>query len=158
MIDFENDIIIDESALDVEWVNQPALAMKYSKYWADCAKKLQQAEEAVKLTRAKLIKNVTEKWEKLGYEKEAEEQVDHGLDQVASPWRNHREEGGHTGMFVQPYGQTGTAECHEDKHIPAQLLEPVKGGDAGGPQEDFKDYQNPQAQRNIGQGDLFGMI
>ncbi len=55
-LNYEIDIIIDETALDVEWLNQATLAMKYSKNWAYWNKKVQQAEEKIKLVRAELIR------------------------------------------------------------------------------------------------------
>jgi hypothetical protein len=59
-MDYTKDIEIDESALDVEWLNQPKLAMKYSQYYAECFKKKQQAEENIKVIRAELIKKANE--------------------------------------------------------------------------------------------------
>jgi len=58
-MDFENDIIIDPSALDEEWINQPTLALKYSNYWAKCNHKLTQLNEEIKLLRAELVNEVT---------------------------------------------------------------------------------------------------
>lgn len=58
-MNYEIDVQIDESALDVEWLNQSSLAMKYGRNWAECYRKNQQAEEHIKLTRSKLIKEVT---------------------------------------------------------------------------------------------------
>lgn len=57
-MDFEIDVMIDESALDVEWLNQPSLAIKYGRNWAECYRTFQQAEENVKLIRSELIKEV----------------------------------------------------------------------------------------------------
>lgn len=54
-IDYENDIIIDESALDVEWLNQPELAIKYGKYWALCNRNYLSIVEQLKLLKARLI-------------------------------------------------------------------------------------------------------
>lgn len=59
-IDFEKDMRIDESALDVEWLNQPELAMKYSKHFADCHKRLLEAEEHIKLVRSQLVRKANE--------------------------------------------------------------------------------------------------
>ena len=59
-MNYEIDVIIDSEALDVEWLNQPALAMKYGKHWADCMRTHQQAEENVKLVRSELIKQASE--------------------------------------------------------------------------------------------------
>lgn len=58
-MDFENDIIIDPSALDEEWINQPTLALQYSNYWAKCAHTLDQLNEEIKLLRAELVNEVT---------------------------------------------------------------------------------------------------
>lgn len=59
-LNYEKDILIDETSLDVEWLNQAALAMRYGKYWADCQLKVQQAEERIKLIRAELVKEANE--------------------------------------------------------------------------------------------------
>ena len=55
-MDYTKDVKIDETALDVEWLNQPALAIKYGVYYAECFKRFQQAEENIKVVRAELIK------------------------------------------------------------------------------------------------------
>lgn len=47
---------IDETALDIEWLEQASLAMKYGRYWADCKRAATHAEEKVKVIRADLIK------------------------------------------------------------------------------------------------------
>jgi len=59
-MDFENDMRIDESALDVEWLNQASLAMQYGRYWAEKVEAVQLAEEHVKLIRAELIQQANE--------------------------------------------------------------------------------------------------
>lgn len=54
-IDYNKDMDIDESALDVEWCNQIALTMKYVKnfnYWSD---KVRRLEESKKVCRSILI-------------------------------------------------------------------------------------------------------
>ena len=51
---------IDESALDVEWVQQASKSMKYGRYWAECRLELQLTEENIKLVRSELIKQVNE--------------------------------------------------------------------------------------------------
>ncbi|TET23415.1 MAG: hypothetical protein E3J78_02285, partial [Candidatus Cloacimonadota bacterium] len=55
-MNYEQDIIIDESALDIEWIDQASLALKYGRHWAVCRQELQQAEENIKLVRAELVK------------------------------------------------------------------------------------------------------
>lgn len=64
-MDYEKDIKIDESALDVEWLNQAALAVKYGKHLAECKDELARAEEGVKLQRAKIIQELTESSDKM---------------------------------------------------------------------------------------------
>ena len=59
-MDYEIDLEIDENALDVEWLNQPTLGMKYGRHWADCQKKVQQAEENLKIIRAELIAKIND--------------------------------------------------------------------------------------------------
>jgi hypothetical protein len=55
-IDYERDMRIDDSALDLEWEDQATLAMKYVKYYSKCRKRLTLAEEKIKVVRAELIK------------------------------------------------------------------------------------------------------
>ncbi|MFA5525873.1 MAG: hypothetical protein WC992_03520 [Acholeplasmataceae bacterium] len=57
-IDYERDVRIDESALDVEWLNQPSLALKYARlsaYWNDMVRRL---DERKKTIRSELILKV----------------------------------------------------------------------------------------------------
>jgi hypothetical protein len=54
-MDYEQDIRIDETALDVEWLEQATLAMRYGRHYAVCRKRLTEAEEKVKITRAELV-------------------------------------------------------------------------------------------------------
>lgn len=55
-MDYEKDIEIDPDALDLEWLNQAPLSMKYVKHFAQCRKRLTLAEEKIKVIRAELIK------------------------------------------------------------------------------------------------------
>jgi len=59
-MNYEKDIHIDEAALDIEWLEQASLAIKYGKIWADCQKKLTEAEELIKVTKAELIQKANE--------------------------------------------------------------------------------------------------
>ncbi len=59
-IDYEKDVKIDASALDVEWINQASLAWRYAKnaaYWNDQVRTL---EEKKKTIRSRLIIQVNE--------------------------------------------------------------------------------------------------
>lgn len=54
-MNYEKDIVIDCDALDVEWLEQAELAVKYGKYWARCKDRVTRAEENIKLIRSELI-------------------------------------------------------------------------------------------------------
>lgn len=54
-MNYEKDIHIDETALDVEWLEQAELAIKYGRYWSACKDRVTRAEENIKLIRAQLI-------------------------------------------------------------------------------------------------------
>ena len=59
-MNYEKDLRIDVDALDTEWADQPALALKYCRHYAECVKELQEAEEEIKITRSELIKEANE--------------------------------------------------------------------------------------------------
>lgn len=54
-IDYERDISIDESALDVEWLEQAQLGLKYGRFIARLHKKVTLADEKKKTVRSELI-------------------------------------------------------------------------------------------------------
>jgi len=54
-MNYKEDLRIDPEALDVELLRLPNLVMKYGKHYAECKKRLNQAEENIKVTRAELI-------------------------------------------------------------------------------------------------------
>ena len=68
-LNYENDMKIEESALDVEWLGQAALAMKYSKHFSECKTMVMRAEEKVKFVRSVLIDKVVNKPSLAGVEK-----------------------------------------------------------------------------------------
>ena len=57
-MNYERDVRIDDSALDVEWLEQPQLMMKYSRYAADAGRVLEQRKEQLEVTRAELDKKI----------------------------------------------------------------------------------------------------
>jgi len=57
-MNYEHEIQIDKHALDMEWLNQPALFMQYGKHFAQCRLELDQAEEKVKVVRAELDRQI----------------------------------------------------------------------------------------------------
>ncbi len=57
---YEKDMRIDETSLDIEWLDQVELAMKYGKLYAQAEKELTASEEEVKVIRSELIKEANE--------------------------------------------------------------------------------------------------
>lgn len=55
MINYEKDIIIDETALDVEWLEQASLAIKYAKHYLKCKDIVAKAEVNLKTVKNELI-------------------------------------------------------------------------------------------------------
>jgi hypothetical protein len=64
MLDYQQDVQIDETALDVEWLEQAELSMRYGRHYALCKKRLTEADEKVKVVRAELIKRANSDPEK----------------------------------------------------------------------------------------------
>ena len=59
-MNYEDDMRIDETSLDIEWLEQASLAMKYGRHYAECRSTLFRAEEKIKVTRAELIAEANE--------------------------------------------------------------------------------------------------
>lgn len=57
-MDYEKDVFIDESALDIEWLEQPVLMLRYTKYVAKLKKRLAKQEVLLGLVRADLDKTI----------------------------------------------------------------------------------------------------
>jgi len=54
-MNYEKDMYIDVTALDVEWTEQAELTMRYGRLWAEAQAVSDRAEEQVKLTRSELV-------------------------------------------------------------------------------------------------------
>jgi hypothetical protein len=54
-MDYDIDKIIDENALDLEWLQQAELGIKYGEYWAKCQAEVDRAEEKVKVVRSEIV-------------------------------------------------------------------------------------------------------
>lgn len=84
-MDYEQDVQIDDTALDVEWLNQASLAMKYGKNYAKCKRRVALAEENIKVITAELIKEANDDPDKcLGTDVKATG------PNVESYYRNHK--------------------------------------------------------------------
>lgn len=57
-IDFEKDIKIDESALDIEWLNQSSLTLKFCRLEADLKREVDKKEIELGLIRADLDRRI----------------------------------------------------------------------------------------------------
>jgi len=59
-MNYEQDIRIDETALDVEWLDQPSLMMKYGQISAGTRADVDRAKEAVDIVKATLDRKIRE--------------------------------------------------------------------------------------------------
>lgn len=57
-LDYERDLHIDESALDVEWLNQPMLIMKYSRELAAAEREVSRIKEKQSVIKAELDRDI----------------------------------------------------------------------------------------------------
>ena len=74
-MNYETDIEIDESALDIEWLNQPALFMKYARNAARMRQELDRKKQELDIAKAEADKKIRMKPEKFGLEKITEAAV-----------------------------------------------------------------------------------
>jgi glycine betaine/choline ABC-type transport system substrate-binding protein len=74
-INYENEIRIDETALDVEWLEQPRLFMKYARNAAQARKRVDEAKEALDVAKAELDKKIRSNPKKYGVEKITENAI-----------------------------------------------------------------------------------
>ena len=54
-LDYKNDVKINDAALDLEWLDQAELAVKYGAEWVACKKKVAILDEKVKVVRSELV-------------------------------------------------------------------------------------------------------
>jgi len=78
-MDYEKDIRIEESALDVEWLDQSSLMFRYAQNAAECRRKLDLAKEALDFVRAELDKEIRTSPEDFGIEKVTEAVVQNAI-------------------------------------------------------------------------------
>ena len=72
-MNYKRDIKIDETALDIEWLEQAELAIRYGEYWNECDDEVSRAEEHVKDVYAELTIEINQNPEKyLGVDKKGE--------------------------------------------------------------------------------------
>lgn len=74
-MNYEEDIRIDENSLDLEWLDQPALMMKYARYEAEMERAKDEAKERLDLLEADLDRQVREDPELFGVKVKVTETV-----------------------------------------------------------------------------------
>lgn len=74
-LNYERDVSIDETALDVEWLQQSHLMYKYVKYQADTKKAMDEAKEMLDFIRAKLEMDIRANPENYGLSKVTESAI-----------------------------------------------------------------------------------
>ena len=74
-LNYEEDCKIDETALDVEWLEQPSLMVKYCREEAKAKKEVDLAKEEMDLIRAELDKDIRTNPEEFGISKITESVV-----------------------------------------------------------------------------------
>lgn len=57
-MNYDDDVQIDDSALDIEWLDQPSLMLRYARHAAAAKKKLDLAKEKFDLVKSKLDKEI----------------------------------------------------------------------------------------------------
>jgi len=57
-MNYDSDIRIDETALDVEWLEQPVLMLKYTRHAADMRREADRAKETLESVKAKIDSDV----------------------------------------------------------------------------------------------------
>jgi hypothetical protein len=68
-MNYENDITIDDSALDIEWLEQPKLMLKYAQYAAQTSMERDILKERVDVVKAELDAEIRTNPEKFGLAK-----------------------------------------------------------------------------------------
>lgn len=71
-MNYEQDIAIDETALEIEWLEQATLFMKYAKNAAEARRTLDQVKESLDIVKAEMDKKIREHPEKFKIEKVTE--------------------------------------------------------------------------------------
>lgn len=74
-LNYEQDVSIDETALDVEWLQQSNLMYKYAKYQAETKKAMDEAKERLDFIKAKVEMDIRANPENYGLSKVTESAV-----------------------------------------------------------------------------------
>lgn len=74
-IDFEKDATIDPDSLDVEWLEQPRLMIRYSRVLADAKRTYEETKQRLDVIKAEVDKDVRTSPSKYGLEKTTESSI-----------------------------------------------------------------------------------
>jgi len=74
-LNYEQDVSIDETALDVEWLQQANLMYKYARYYAETKKAMDEAKERLDFIKAKVEMDIRANPENYGLSKVTESAV-----------------------------------------------------------------------------------
>lgn len=78
-MDYEKDMRIDETALDIEWLEQSGLMMRYARNAASARMELDRAKEALELVKAELDKEIRMNPESFDIEKITDKVVENTI-------------------------------------------------------------------------------
>lgn len=78
-LNYEQDITIDETALDVEWLDQPRKVFRYGKHLAHVNKELELSKESLNVVKAELDKAIRQNPAAYGIDKLTETQVSNAI-------------------------------------------------------------------------------
>lgn len=83
-MNYEADIEINETELDVEWLDQPALMMRYARYLADVKMAFDKVKERLELVKAELDKVIRTNPERFDIEKITDKVVENTIPMQAT--------------------------------------------------------------------------
>ncbi|MBN1181515.1 MAG: hypothetical protein JXB49_04450, partial [Bacteroidales bacterium] len=75
-MNYESDIKIEEGCLDVEWIGQAELMLKYGKHAAEMKRNLDRAKEKLELTKSELDRAIRTSPEDFDLEKVTDKAID----------------------------------------------------------------------------------
>lgn len=78
-MNYDRDITINQDALDIEWLQQPRLMMKYGRYLAEAELELANAKQALDIKKAELDKNIRMYPEEYDIEKVTETAISNAI-------------------------------------------------------------------------------
>lgn len=90
-IDYEKDVSINEDALDIEWLIQPKLMLKYTQHEAEMKRNLEEAKSNLDILHADLDKKIRTEPEKFGLDKITETAIKNAI-QSTTKFKEAQEE------------------------------------------------------------------